>query len=240
MGSRPPATIVLCATLPTGFRKAACRSVARISAAVPVAWIADAALAGELALQLTAAGRPCDVVVDLRSSAAECRSGLRQTLRSLRDDVPGLSTVRFRAGSAAAQRQILVEEGIRISLVDDVGADARGSRRPAPRGWKCRNVSWGLWEIGMETGRRRGIRRWLSLGGMRVPAAGGLMVVRLDGVTLGNGGDASISSRLERAIAWVQRLESRGVATGAALTDVSGLLAAHGRPALAGSVLRAA
>lgn len=240
MGSRPPATIVLCATLPTGLRKAACRSVARITASVPVTWIADAALAGELALQLAAAGRPCDVAVDLRTSVAGCRSGLRQTLRMLRADVPGLSTVWFRSGLAAGQRQVLVDEGIRITLVDDVGDDGRGSRRPAPRGWRCRNVSWGLWEIGMETGRRRGIRRWLPLGGMRMPAAGGLMVVRLDGVTIGNGGDASISSRLERMIAWVQRLQSRGTANGAALGDIPSLLAGNGRPTLAGSVLRAA
>jgi hypothetical protein len=114
--------------------------------------------------------------------------------------------------------------GLRTVLVRSFSA-TRGSRRPAPAGWSCRNPVWGLWEVRpSEAPPRRSI--WGHLIG-RGRARGG---VRGDLVVL----DASRSSAsvLQRWLDWAARGVAAGTATAVPLPDVAALLdASHVAPA---------
>jgi hypothetical protein len=230
------ATIVVCGTVPalTGQRGEWPRLD---QSPVPVTWIA----AWDSLAALAAAGRQSglSLALDIPAGALDSRQRLRTLLARGRDALSLLDAVSVHGKLDRSHRDLLVDEGVRAVIVDRLAADCRGSRRPAPRGWRCRNTAWGLWEVETAEPVARGWRRWLGQGRPRV-RPGGLHAITTEGLMLGGGGRLSIHSRLDRWLAWAGRQVERG---GAEATTVSGLvatLAGEERLPLAGSVLRAA
>ncbi|MFM8826870.1 MAG: hypothetical protein ACKOFT_07310, partial [Actinomycetota bacterium] len=71
---------------------------------------------------------------------------LRRRLAEVRRALPGVVTAVHRGPKPLAHRTLFVEEGFQIVVVDAFTDERRSSRRPAPSGWPCRNLAWGLWE----------------------------------------------------------------------------------------------
>jgi hypothetical protein len=171
-----------------------------------------------------------EAVAAARATHADLRAGV---LRDAELHDPGLA----------------VSAGLRTVLVRSC-ATGRGSRRPAPAGWACRNPTWGLWEVQPSEAPPR-TRIWDRLFGRgRAAGAGRRALVVLD---------ASLASAavLQRWLDWAARGVAAGSAVAVTLPDVATILDAprvtpapvladtgesSGRNAAAdrGSVLRAA
>jgi len=239
-GSKTPAAIVICATVVKGARADAVdgNGAAR-RPEVPVTWIAgwdSLPAAAVLARRHPASA----VAIDLPAGAFESRRRLRTLLARGREILPELDAVASRGPIGGEHRGLLVEEGIRGVLVDELGTDGRGSRRPAPSGWRCRNASWGLWEVAISAPRHAWPWRWLGIPVMPRPMRGGLHVLRTEGLTVGNGGSTFLASRLDRWIAWAGRHVTRGTAEALSVPGLVARLAGEEQPATDRSVLRAA
>jgi hypothetical protein len=232
------ATVVLCATVPpaaAGGRRGDGLQAAR--AGVAVTWIAswdgltEIAAGGSLGQH--------DVALDLPLGSLTSRQRVRTLLARARDAFPNLDTVALHGDADRHQRRLLVDEGIRAVLVDQLSVDGRGSRRPAPRGWRCRNAAWGLWDIEAAAHRPRGMLSWLGQG-MPWLRRGGLHVVKTEGMMVGSGGRAFFHPRLERWLAWAGHQVERGTAQTQTVRELVACLTGEARQPLAGSVLRAA
>jgi hypothetical protein len=153
-----------------------------------------------------------------------------------RQAVPGLDTAVLRGPRPLAHHALLAEEGIRAVVVEAVGESVRGSRRPAPGGWRCRNPVWGLWELQVDPPRRPGLAGWLTGGAPARPRAGGLHVLHAGDVAA----DRPASGRLGRWLAWAARRAAGGRLRLARPAEVAVLLARGGQAMVTGSVLKAA
>jgi len=235
-GKSPP-TIVVCGTmsaLPRSARRGA--GSPGVDGAVPVTWlVAESELPMATEILAALSGRH-EIALQLPAAAFAARHKLRSVLARGREMIPDLTAIAVRQAAALAHRELLVEEGIRAVLVDSLPAAGRGSRRPAPNGWRCRNTTWGLWEIELAAARRQGPLSRLGLGTLpRVPQ-GGLGVLATDGWSQTGG----VHHRLDRLVSWAGRLAARGRARLLPLSVLVGRLAGEEEPAIAGSVLRAA
>lgn len=169
-----------------------------------------------------------DVALAIEPGWLASRQAMRTALVRARRAVPSLAAAVLR-GAPLAHHAILAAEGIRVVVVDAFADVGRGRRRPAPSGWPCRNVAWGLWEVKVCPPRRS--RAWAWLPGLPAPRRGGLHVW----ATEDTGG-----RRLGRMLDWAGRGVAAGRAVAVTLADLPEILEG-GRPALlAGSVLRAA
>jgi hypothetical protein len=234
-GSDASATLVICGTIPK-LTRGEPRSL-RPAPDLPVTWLAPVE---RLAVAAELAGH-CDesaVALELPPDAFESRSGLRTLLARARDVLPGLVAVVVRGGVAASDRGLLVAEGIRIALVEKLAEAGRGSRRPAPSGWRCRNAAWGLWEVEISASPPRSPLAWLGLGGR--PRRGSLHVLRTEALAEGNGGTVFLASRLERQLAWARRHVAQGRACALSLDGLATRLSGAEQVARDHSVLRAA
>lgn len=227
------AVLVLCGTLAGPGRAGRRRSTAFQPAdSLPVTWLAPADRLGAA----VEAGGGNDIVLQVPAEAFATRHGLRSLLARGREAVPALEAIAVDQSAAMAHRDLLVDEGVRIVLVDRLAGDARGSRRPAPAGWRCRNAAWSLWEVEIDPPRPPGL--WAALGMRRGPRVrrGGLSVQ----ITAGLGPAGDLHPRLDRLLAWARRLADRGDATAVSLSGLLARLSGDDHAALAGSVLRAA
>lgn len=229
-----PSTLVICAAAP---RQPAGRQAAWVETAaalgVPVTWLVGADdLAGSL--------EAVNVAVDIPPAACGSRRRLRDLVARARDLVPDLTAVVLRGPTSIEDRVLLAESGISVALVDAFSDEGRGCRRPAPRGWACRNVVWGLWEVLVTPPRSEGLFGWLGLGGAPKVRPGGLQVLRSDATTAGVSPAAVVPPRLQRWIAWATQQRQRGAVSVATLSDLPGLIAGAGHQPIARSVLRAA
>jgi len=231
-----PATLVLCAMLPKSFprgaRAAWLAEVAR--GRVPVTWAATVDVLADVA----AAGGDAAPTMALAIEPAwlDARSTLRRMIVAARQAMPGLETAVLRGPRPLAHAAVLAEEGIRVVVADALDEARRGSRRPAPAGWRCRNSVWGLWEVQAEPQRRAGLVRMLLHGSMPRPRPGSLHVLQAGRVPA----ERPVSGRLDRWMAWAERRIVGGrvrMATPDALPD---LVARGGQPPISGSVLKAA
>jgi hypothetical protein len=138
-----------------------------------------------------------EAVAATRAAHADLRAGV---LRDAELHDPGL------AASA----------GLRAVLVRSFAA-GRGSRRPPPAGWPCRNPAWGLWEVQPSEAPPR-TRIWSRLIG-RGPASG---TGRRALVVL----DASLAPAvvLQRWLDWAARGVAAGTAVAVTLPDVATIL----------------
>ncbi|MGI9178047.1 MAG: hypothetical protein ACR2IT_09350 [Pirellulales bacterium] len=234
------ATVVICATAPRqpGTARAGAWLDAARGLTVPVTWLAGIDSLAEIASQ--GRSKPgIDLALDIPPAACGSKSKLRDLLHRAHDAAADVTAVVLRGPTPLDNRGLLVEHGIGVALVTEFEDDARGSRRPAPRGWPCRNAVWGLWEVQVTPHRPRGIAGWLGMGGMPQPKAGGLHVLRTEGVAVGNNGTAFITPRLERWVAWASQRRFGGTVL-AGLSSLPAVISGEGRDAISGSVLRAA
>lgn len=238
MTDRMTATAVLICPIPGGT------SVAELAAwmsrsqrsRVPVTWAVDLPMltaAGET-FKAAVSSTACELALDLSRSWPTSRQALRQSLRSARHSWPHIEAAILSGAARLDHRDVLVQEGITTVAVDHFDTLERGSRRPAPYGWSCRSILWGLWEvattpatgsiIGRVTGLWKGGRR---KGGLSVLDAGGSL-------------DATvIRTRLDRHLAWVRRRSQAGLQA-VTLSTVPLILRGGNDMASNGSVLRAA
>lgn len=225
-----PATLVIVAhiddaTTPETFERV--RGAVR-GRDVAVTWSMGAATLARLSSCLPTHG----VALALDGTAASSRREMRRGIDEFRRWHATADAVVFPAETAVTHHDLLVETGIRVACVDRFEDLERGSRRPAPAGWRCRSPQWGLWEVACgRSDDAKGIARWLPWNGRLTP--GSLTVEAVDLAS-----DPSVASaRLGRI---VERHDgaSRGLRTVAlgALADILG----PGTQSSGGSVLRAA
>ena len=203
---------------------------------VPVTWAVDLetfATARE-AVAVTAGDRIPDLALDLTRAWSTSRQTLRQTLRAARQAWPHLEAAILRGPAQLDHRDALVQQGITTIAVDRFDTHSRGSRRPAPRGWPCRSILWGLWEVALMTPPRSGIVGQMT-GWCRGGRTGGLSILDAGGPTA----PPAIRSRLDRHLAWVRRKTQTGLRP-VLLSHVPAILRGDVDAAAPGSVLRAA
>jgi len=234
-GSDAPATLVICGTVPRTTRNEP-RGLVR-GPDLPVTWLAPIDRLA-FAADLAARHAGCAAALELPPAALESRSRLRGLLARGRDILPGITAVAVRGGVGADHRGLLVEEGIRIALVEQLAEAGRGSRRPAPSGWRCRNAAWGLWEVQISPGVSRSPLAWLGLGGR--PRRGSLHVLRTEALAEGNGGTVFLASRLERQLAWARLQVDHGRGVALSLDGLATTLAGGEPVARDHAILRAA
>lgn len=235
-----PTTLVICCPLPLGVPQASvatCTEVER-RAAVPVTWIATIDRLPLVFGRAAITGSLRHVALEIPDGVS--RQELRQLLARTSAEAPGLDAAAIRGPLAAEQRRVLVDGGIRVVCRDQLEVTTRGSRRPAPHGWPCRSLLWGLWEVTQASATPPGlVSRLLPWGAHPGPAAGSLAVLDVGGQ--GPVADASsIRGRIEQWRTWAERRTSGGQITFAALSDVPALIAGGGRLPEGGSVLKAA
>lgn len=232
-GGQRRGVIVVCGTVTAAPRQPRHGAHASgLSIPVPVTWIVNAARIGGAA---EAIGSSHELVLQVAPGAFASRPRLRAVLARAREAVPTLSAIAVRGGGIE-HRSMLVEEGIRVVLVDALPAESRGSRRPAPAGWRCRNSSWGLWEIELAPASRRGPLSFFGIETRPSLRRGGLAVV----ATEGQDGQGTMHHRLERLAAWADRLVARDTAEAVTLSTLVARLSGDDQQGLTGSVLRAA
>lgn len=237
-----PATVAVCASLPGDLRPDACRSwlVQRRHAAVPVTWAMGVTVMEGLAAVLDQTPA-CDVAVALEHDWLDSRQTLRSMIARARRTVPNLCSVVLRGTRALEHRAVLVEEGIRLVLVDAFDGPPRRDRRPAPPGWPVRNLAWGLWEVRIAESRRPGLWSFLTgQGPLARPAVGSLRVLHAGDVAASGGTAHASGSSLDRWLTWVERCQAEGTVTPVSLTTLARMLAGSASDGLGGSVLRAA
>lgn len=220
---RRPAVATICATLPEGGRGIASSLMAGRGAAVT--WCLRPDSAGNVAEAVDDGGRGCALLVE--GTLADSRAALRRAVGEVRDALPGLEAVVLRGATPLGHHDLLAAAGIRVAVVEAFGPAIRGSRRPAPAGWSCRSVVWGLWEVQLTSAVRRGWRRLVPAGWTR-PRAGSLQVIHdhVPGLT------PTVSRWLERG--------RSGAVEPVLLADLPAVLGNQGRVAAGGSILRAA
>ena len=226
-----PATVVILANVPRGTTA---DEFARLDdiprrAGVAVTWAVDG---GDIA-HLATVCPTARFALTLDADATRSRQDLRKILSRAQADVTDLDAVVLVGGAAIAHRDVLVDSGIRTAVVDRFDDTARGSRRPAPNGWSCRSILWGLWEVESSPAKAAGmIGRWIPWSGQ--PTAGSLTVIAIEGE---GSGSRDFSDRVSRTIDRHagMRLPQRFTL----VTELSAMLGSAGH-ARGGSVLRAA
>ena len=164
------ATVVILARLDAAITKEGFGILAegvRRTGAV-VTWVADGATLD----RITDGGGEWGWALALDRGEGDSRQGLRQHLKSLRH-TPVDAVVAD--GGGIVHRDLLVEAGIHTAVVDRFDDLPRGNRRPAPEGWACRSLVWGLWEVAA-TPPRPGSLLGRLLPWVDGPAAGSLTV----------------------------------------------------------------
>jgi hypothetical protein len=235
--SNAPATVLICAALPQTDRSgtpAGRLSAVPVSPAIPVTWIGsvEAVVRGGFAPDRS------DLAIELEPEWFTSRQALRSAIARARGAVPGIEAAVLRR-APLEHRELLAEAGIRVVLVDAFADTDRGSRRPAPQGWPCRNVAWGLWEVDSARRQPTGLRAWLPrFTSLPVAWPGGLHVLVDRTVVPGSRG--AMSPRVERWIEWAQARQTRGAVMAATLADLPTIVERRQRQPFGGSVLRAA
>jgi hypothetical protein len=121
-------------------------------------------------------------------------------------------------------------------LVDSLAGHGRGSRRPAPAGWRCHNPAWGLWEVEMAPATRRGPLSMFGLSSRPRVRRGGLAVLGTEAWDA----HGMECHRLDRLATWAAGRASRAGAEATTLAGLVARLTGDEQQGLAGSVLRAA
>jgi hypothetical protein len=234
-----PTTLVFCCPLPAGMP--ATQIAAGVDAVVGGTTRVTLAVALEqlefVVERQTRAGGPVRIAVDVPVEVAASRQALRRLLAAAGAAAPGIDAAMVRGTLPQDCRRMLVDGGIGVVLRDRLEAVSRGARRPAPGGWPCRSVLWGLWEVAATDAGPPGIIDRLLWRATEQPQPGGLTVVNLTSGSVPTA--ASIRDRLERWHAWIRR-QPPGTVEVADVAALPELITGAGRRPLAGSVLRAA
>lgn len=236
---RAPGTIVMTCPFPSRSVVEATHWL-RLGSDVAITWVAsieNLTVLRDAAAAINPAGGRHGVALAIEPAWLRAKTTLRTSLRQARDAWPDLVAAVLRGPVPLEHRDVLVQEGITTIVVDAFDEPLRGSRRPAPRGWPCRSILWGLWEVAAAERRRQGVfgrmRSWWS----RSPDGG---LTMLDAGSGSSGQPAAIRSRLERQLGWSRRQIQAGRLQSATLADLPAVIAGGGTAGFRGSVLRAA
>jgi hypothetical protein len=218
-----PATVVLCGPLgsvratPGGF--AVRRGIT--PGQPPVTWIArlDDLLRGPV--HVPAEGDPSrglDIALALEPAWLDSRRALREAVHRAQAVAPALDAAVL-TGAPLREHGLLAEMGIRVVVVDHLDRSGRGSRRPPPAGWPCRNVTWGLWEVEKtDPARRPGLWHRLTHGsGLPTTRAGSLQV-------LCDENRETVRHGLGRWVKATERRQARGAVVAVRLGDLAAML----------------
>lgn len=228
-----PATVALCSTLPRHPMARppvvpAAGQALPATQSVPVTWIVD--LETLLGAEATAVAESAAVALAIDPAWLASRQLLRDAIGRARAARPALEAAVLR-GAALKHHDVVAEAGIRIVLTDAFDESRRGSRRPAPHGWPCRNAAWGLWEVRLPPSQGATTWAWLAgIGSGPTARRGSLRVLCA----------ADDAPRLAGWRDWTARRVARGDVVAVTLPGLRAVLEGGRRPALAGSVLRAA
>lgn len=240
MGAKTaPATVVICCRLPARISAAEFADWTRLAerAGAAISWVAghdDLVALGPAVQTAGAFGR---IALEVDAATLSSRPSLRAALATARQTVGAIEAVVATAAPQIDDRGLLVAEGVRTLCIDRFEPLARGSRRPAPRGWPCRSIVWGLWEVCSAQPSAGLFSRMLPWRSSPLPASGLLSVVTLSAT--GTAASREIRGRLERMLGMVSKRRARGPVQVPHLADIPDLIAGGGQ-GRAGSVLRAA
>lgn len=233
-----PTTLVFCCPLPASLSDAelaACLDAD--SHASCVTWAATVERLPHVMDRLGSATSAHRVGLLIPSGAAVSRQSLRGLLTAVNAASPGIDTAWIRGPLPHDCRRMLVDAGIGVVLRDRLEFATRGVRRPAPNGWPCRSILWGLWEVTTAAAVPPGmIGRILPWANADRPRPGGLAVVDLAGDTPS---PSAIRDRLDRWHSWARSQRVGGVEV-AALSTLPDLITGAARRPWSGSVLKAA
>jgi hypothetical protein len=231
-----PAVIVVCGVATGSPKTARDGHPGGTSMPVPVTWVASAERIASVAAAVGGTRAHHDFVLQVPAAAFESRPRLRRLLAMAREAVPSLEAIAVRGGGAVEHRPLLVEEGVRVVLVDSLAGSGRGSRRPAPNGWRCHNSAWGLWEVEMGPASRRGPLSVFGLSSRPRVRRGGLAVLGTDAWDA----QGIPCHRFDRLATWAAGRASRDGVEATTLAGLVARLTGDDQQALTGSVLRAA
>jgi hypothetical protein len=241
-GSGLPCTVVICCSLPAGMGsdEVASRLEAGRRAELPITWLAAPEWLNVVVEACGGAGLTGGVALEIPAGCP--RSAARDLLAHARRAVPALDAAVIHGPLDAASRQDLAGSGIRVVCRDGFEPPARGSRRPAPKGWRCHSPVWGLWEVARaaEPVPPTGLGRLLGIGAATTLGSGGLAVVDVAEGVPASGATATIRGRLGRWKAWAASRHSSSPTTFTPLSRLPDLIAGAGQVPVGGSILRAA
>jgi len=227
-----PATVVMCCGIPRGLPSDTLSQWIERSrqAGACMTWVAELA---DLPRVSRSAG-PEAVALALAPDWLSSRQLLREAFAQLRADGGQIDAVSARGPLPLEHRDLFVAAGIRTVVVEEFTGPAKGSRRPAPAGWPCRSVVWGLWEVRASAATPASLpERLLPWRSRACVPAGGLAVVYADATA-----DAG-SAHLECLLAWHRRQGKPDGMQGASLATIPSLLGGAQQGATQ-SVLKAA
>jgi hypothetical protein len=221
-----PATVVLCGPLDAVRAASGCHPGLRGSGPgqPPVTLIArlddllrhshDADAAG-------ACGR--DVALALEPAWLDSRRALRDAIHRAHAVAPALDSAVL-TGVPLREHGLLAELGIRVVVVDRLARCDRGSRRPSPAGWPCRNVTWGLWEVQKtDSTRRPGFWHRLANGSSLPTTRTGSLQVLCDEAR-GAKDCGAEGHGLDRWVKATQRRQARGAVVAVRLGELAVML----------------
>ena len=231
--SETPTTLALCGRLPSGLRSHDLEAwFALGDGGMPVSWIVTPGQVGDVAARLAASGRVATLAVEIPHAVTS--GGLRKLLDQTRAEAPDLDAAWIMGDLGPHERRLLVAAGIRVAGTHRLDG-SRGSRRPAPPGWRCVSTAWGLWEVLWSSASPPGLFSW---GRRKVAARGTLTVVD---VTAAGAVDAgTLRGRIDRWRSWATGRITAGRLHGATLSELPELITGTAHRPAAGSILRAA
>ena len=235
-----PATVGICCRLPARIMATELADWVQLAhrSAAAITWVAGVDNLHTLGSVLSDQSGTTRIAVEADEVLLGSRQALRRTIAAVRQECGQLDAVVAAGGPAVPHRSLLVDEGIRALCVDRFEQVSRGSRRPAPHGWPCRSLLWGLWEVAGAAKPTFGpLGRVLHWRALRPLAPGTLSVLHVTATT--DGASRTIRSRLERVLGLVTRRRARAPVNVIHLADLPDLLVG-GDAARTGSVLKAA
>jgi hypothetical protein len=147
--SRPtqPVVCIICAPLPPTGAASMASPLGHL-----VSWY------GPLSALESAGPLTPPAAIEIDSLAAASRRRLRELLQASRQSCPTIEAAIVTGDTPPPHRDLLADEGIRVVLTSQFSRTGR-PRRPAPAGWSCCTMQWGLWEVLREARPRH---NWLT------------------------------------------------------------------------------
>ena len=233
-----PTTIVICCHLPARITAAEFADWAQLAhkSTAAVTWVAGSAELATIAPVLAGSGGPSRIALEADEDLLGSRQALRAALTTARRACCHVESIVAAGGPTVPHRSLLVDEGIRALCVDHFEPVSRGSRRPAPHGWPCRSLLWGLWEVAGAAKPTTGVLgRIMFWRAARPLAPGTLSVLHV----AADGAVRASRNRLERVLGMVTRRRAKAPVQVTHLADLPDLLVG-GDQTRTGSVLKAA
>lgn len=220
--SERPAIRIICAPLPTAGSASSSSSLPHSQL---VSWY------GPLKAIEAADPTTHPVAIEIDPLAAASRRRLRDLLRACRQTCPSIQAAVVTGDAQPPHRDLLADEGIRVVLTSQF-SDSDRPRRPAPGGWPCRNMQWGLWEVLRDEYPQK---NWLPWGGLPRTRPGTLAAFD---VVAGSGHDPI--RQLSRFLSRFERSFTTNQITLATLTEIPELVTSSASRTRPNSILKAA